>query len=287
MKRKFALLLLVSLLALGCSRQDDVQTARNALTPLQIILVSADYAVPEPRVAFVVYDGTDATDTVAAIELNVVPLDDEMSAVDVESVWNGTAVAYTDYEFPYWVFRPQVPEPGFWGVVATMTLDDGSRASANFVIEVQAQSRAPALGDAAPRSQNRTLATEPDLARLSSGTNPVADLYELTVADAIASGKPTVVGFITPGFCQTRWCAPTIASLETVHEETRAAANFIHVEVYEDFEALTPVPQMQEWGLDTEPWIFVMDENGRIAARLSGPVAPSELREALNEVLSS
>lgn len=34
------------------------------------------------------------------------------------------------------------------------------------------------------------------------------------------------------------------------------AANFIHIEVYQDFQTLTCVPEMAEWGLSTEPWIL-------------------------------
>jgi hypothetical protein len=42
---------------------------------------------------------------------------------------------------------------------------------------------------------------------------------------------------------------------------------------------------MSEWGIDTEPWVFVLDENGRVAAKFNGPLSPQELTAALNTVL--
>jgi hypothetical protein len=137
----------------------------------------------------------------------------------------------------------------------------------------------------APLSENRTLATEPDINKLNSGNDPDPALYQLTVAEAVANGKPTVVGFITPGLCETRWCAPVLNSVATVRDQVGDAANFIHIEVYEDFQALTYVPEMAEWGLQTEPYIFILDKRGQVTASLPGPVSPRELMQALAEVL--
>jgi glutathione peroxidase-family protein len=43
---------------------------------------------------------------------------------------------------------------------------------------------------------------------------------------------------------------------------------------------------MIEWRLQTEPWIFVVDADGRIAARFEGAASPSELQEAIQKTLS-
>lgn len=287
MKRVLVAALMVLLLT-ACSRSDDVQTAINELSPLQIILLSADMALDQPRVSVTVYDGPDTAENVTAMEINVVELDDNLSATDAVPVWTGSAENYTDYEIPYWVFYPDVPAGGYWGAIATMTLDDGSTTIANFVLEITDTPKAPALGSNAPPSQNRTLATEPDLSRLSSGEDPNPALYQLTVADAIETGKPTVVGFITPGFCQTQFCTPVLGTVEQVREQVGdEQANFIHVEVYDDFGELTVVPEMAEWGLDTEPWVFVLDEAGQVQAKFSGPLSPRELTDALSPLVGS
>jgi hypothetical protein len=171
-------------------------------------------------------------------------------------------------------------------MVADITAADGTTSRANFVVEVLPESSSPAVGDPAPASENRTLASEPNILKLSSGNDPNPALYQMTIAEAIKSEKPTVVGFLTPGLCQTRWCAPVLDSVEAVRDRVGdEAVNFIHVEVYEDFQALTLVKEMAEWGLETEPWVFVLDNDGRVAAKLSGPLSPRELEEALQPLL--
>ena len=70
-------------------------------------------------------------------------------------------------------------------------------------------------------------------------------------------------------------------------------ANFIHIEVYDSPDKLTDLsrarlaPQMAEWGLLTEPYTFVLDAEGRVAAKFEGFVNEDELAEALVALLGS
>lgn len=270
------------LLLAACSRQQEVDEAMATLSPLQVVLVSADFEVGQPRVSFALFDGTEVAQNVAAVALQVVPLD----GGDV--VWEGTAVSYSDYLIPYWVFYPELPSAGYWGVTAQLTLTDGTTYSPGFVMEALAATAGPLRGAMAPLSENKTVFSEPDLSKLSSGSEVNPALYQMTVAEAVTTGRPTVVGFTTPGLCQTRWCGPTLESVEAVRDVVGdEAANFIHIEVYDDFQELTLAAPMVEWGLTTEPWLFVLDADGRIVARLSGPVSPRELQEQLAPLLSS
>ena len=74
-------------------------------------------------------------------------------------------------------------------------------------------------------------------------------------------------------------------SLEAAKAVTGDAVNYIHIEVYDDFQELTPVKEMAEWGLDTEPWVFVLDADGRVTFKFSGPLSPGELLTALEELI--
>jgi hypothetical protein len=251
-------------------------------TPLQVILVSSDFALAEARLSFALYDGTEVATNVTAVSLTAFPVGEEVSA----PTWRGEATNYTDYLIPYWVAYPDLPEPGFWGFIADITLADGRSLQSQLTIDLQAESKSPALGTIAPASQNRTLATEPDITKLNSGVDANPAFYQMTVAEAIASGRPTIVGFITPGLCQTQWCTPVLESVAAVRDNIGdEAANFIHIEVYEDFQNLTVVKEMAEWGLDTEPWVFVLAKDGRVTAKFNGPLSPQELTTALNAVL--
>ena len=279
---KKQLLLLVGFLFLAaCGGAEEPVSSDSSVSPIQITRMSLDTAVGTPRIVFGLFDGPDPVADAQSVMLSVVPAGEE----NAEPVWEGPAENYSDYEVPYWVAYPTLPTPGFWGITAEIVLADGRTVISQFTIEAKEENTAVAVGEFAPLSQNRTLATEPDINKLNSGNDPDPAFYQLTVADAVANEKPTVVGFITPGLCETKWCAPVLNSVAAVRDEVGDAANFIHIEVYEDFQALTYVPEMAEWGLETEPYIFVLDDEGRVVASLPGPVSPRELRQALEPVL--
>lgn len=278
---KMRLSLLAGLLLLAACAGANEPVVENAVSPLQIVRMSADTAVGTQRIVFGLFDGPDPVADAQSVSLTVVPVGEETA----EPVWQGPAENYSDYEVPYWVATPTLPSPGFWGVTAEIVLANGRTTTSQFTIEARAESAAIAVGEMAPLSQNRTLATEPDINKLSSGLDPDPAFYQLTVAEAVANDKPTVVGFITPGLCESKWCAPVLNSVATVREAVGDKVNFIHIEVYEDFQTLTYVPEMAEWGLETEPYIFILDDEGRVTASLAGPVSPRELTQALEPVL--
>ena len=57
---------------------------------------------------------------------------------------------------------------------------------------------------------------------------------------------------------------------------------FIHVEVYEDNDPAKGFNRwMQEWGLETEPWTFVVGRDGKVVERFEGAVSVRELEEAV------
>ncbi len=277
---KMWVFLLVGFLLAACGGANE-PVVEEAVSSLQIVRMSADTAVGTPRIVFGLFDGPDPVADAQSVSLTVVPVGEE----DAAPVWQGPAENYSDYEVPYWVAFPTLPNPGFWGVTAEVVLANGRSVTSQFTIEAKAESSAVAVGELAPLSQNRTLETEPDINKLSSGLNPNPAFYQITVTEAVANDKPTVVGFITPGLCESKWCAPVLNSVATVRDEVGDAANFIHIEVYEDFQALTYVPEMAEWGLETEPYVFVLDDEGRVTASLAGPVSPHELAQVLEPVL--
>ena len=72
-------------------------------------------------------------------------------------------------------------------------------------------------------------------------------------------------------------------------------ANVIHVEVYRDphlfEEGQRPgkddtVDAVNEWGLPTEPWTFVVDSKGIITAKFEAYTSASAIEESLKAVLN-
>lgn len=180
---------------------------------------------------------------------------------------------------------------GDWGVRITVATPDRTYDEFPFRFTVRERSEEPMIGDPAPPSLQATLATEPNIEEIDSSSPPRPEMHNLTIADAVMSGKPAVIAFATPAFCHSRLCAPI---MDTVMDPLAArfedVAWFIHVEpnVLRDLRAgfvENAVPATREWKLQSEPWIFVVGRDGRIAAKFEGIVALDEVEAALQRAL--
>lgn len=81
-------------------------------------------------------------------------------------------------------------------------------------------------------------------------------------------------------------CGPTLNIVKKVSPDF-PELTFIHVEVYENLDDpsnLVVVDAVNEWKLPTEPWVFVVDERGRVAAKYEGTVGADELRAELKKL---
>jgi hypothetical protein len=120
-------------------------------------------------------------------------------------------------------------------------------------------------------------------------------MHDKTIAEAVTSGKPTLIVFSTPAFCQTQICGPTKDIVDDLYETYQLDANFVHVEPY-DVERMTNSdcpslleclnPVMDEWRLESEPWVFLVDRNGNIAAKFDSVVSYEEIETGLLPLVS-
>jgi hypothetical protein len=111
-------------------------------------------------------------------------------------------------------------------------------------------------------------------------------MHTSTIADAIAAGRPALVLFAVPGYCESRLCGPELEIMRKLYPLYRERVEFIHVEFYKDpgSPERVPVDTVREWNLRSEPWFFLIDSKGSIAAKFEGPVSLQELDEALKAV---
>lgn len=174
--------------------------------------------------------------------------------------------------------------PGVWTLLVQIAAGDETLLGTGQVT-VQAKALNPAPGDRAIASLTPTVdnhrGVEPICTR-----KPACPMHQVTLADAIRSGKPTLFIFGTPAFCESRTCGPNLDELLIVREQWGADANFVHAEVYKDDDPDTirkqiVSPTFEEWGFKSEPWIYLIDRRGVIAARYEGPVVASRLRRDL------
>lgn len=289
--RKFILLSCLILILVACGGDSEptavsqsptsAAAVSSGATEIQVAVVTNDFAVGTPRVPFILFDGPQQVTDAQSVQITAFDL-----SLDTQVAgWSGPATNYSDYEVPYWVVYPEIEKAGNWGLLAEVTQADGTVVQTPFTVQILEQPESPAVGSPAPASQNRTLATEPDIAKLTSGTDPEPGLYQMTVAEALESGKPTVVTLATPEFCQTEICAPVVDSVEAVYNDYKEQANFIHLEIFKDFQTLEQADEVAEWGIPSEPWTFIIDADGNIVARFGGPLSPRELSEMLTPLL--
>jgi len=182
--------------------------------------------------------------------------------------------------------------PGTWGIEVSFPNAEGTRTSTRLPFEIPERASAPVIGDAAPRSANRTLEDVDDIGELTTGSEPDRDLYERSIADALEGGRPFVVVFASPAFCTNAFCGPQVEAVSALRERYAGQADFIHVDIYDnphevigDLGKGVRSPLLEEWGLTTDEWTFVVDAEGRIAARFESYAPEEELEQALLEVL--
>ena len=177
---------------------------------------------------------------------------------------------------------------GNWGMDITASRPSGERLSQRLALNVTATPVVPAVGQAAPLSRSPTIREVPDAEAIDSG-RPPDDMHQLSIAEAIAQHRPTLVVFASPAFCTSRICGPEVHVVQSLEPDYRGRLAFIHIEIYRDFKPDPSkkqlAPTVAEWRLTTEPWIFLIDPNGVIQARFEGPTAADEVKAAIDQLL--
>jgi hypothetical protein len=173
--------------------------------------------------------------------------------------------------------------PGRYEVLGMARLDDRlvTAAPAGPPLQVVKRDRVPGVGDKAPRISTPTeTSVGGDLRQIDTRVPP-SSMHEADFADVVGK-KPVILLFATPALCQSRVCGPVVDIAEQVKAEHEGEAEFIHMEIFNNNELEQGYrPQVRAWNLPTEPWVFAIDRNGRVAARIEGAFSARELEAAL------
>ncbi|MDQ3669908.1 MAG: thioredoxin family protein [Actinomycetota bacterium] len=182
-----------------------------------------------------------------------------------------------------YVAHLRLPDAGTYWLLAEP--EGGKKVQALGNVVVSTDDPEPGPGDPAPSSETPTLAsTGGDLSKLTTRRPPDLSLLRYSVASSLRAKVPFVVTFSTPKFCSSRTCGPVVDVVEeTARRFEGKGVRFIHVEVYEGNDPAQGFNRwIQEWGLETEPWTFVVGRNGKIVERFEGAVSVRELEESVN-----
>ena len=147
---------------------------------------------------------------------------------------------------------------------------------------------APSVGTEAIPSKSKTIEDVDNIGDLTTGSIKDIDLYRISIADAISSGKPSVIVFASPAFCTNAVCGPQVQVLQKLKNLYKARANFIHVDLYDNpseiqgnLDNATISPIVKEWNLPGQEWTFLIDNSGFISSRFEGFGTFDELQDAL------
>jgi hypothetical protein len=165
-------------------------------------------------------------------------------------------------------------------VIAKVRMPDGTIRAGQANFQVVADSPVPGIGEPAIASKSLTATTPEERANVCSATPP-DDMHDMSLEQALASGRPTVVLFGTPAYCATRTCGPSLEALIELKRRYGAGANFIHIEIYPGDDTSKTAPTIDEWSLPSEPWLFLIDAQGKIVERYEGGIGLTELDPAV------
>lgn len=186
---------------------------------------------------------------------------------------------------------PSVPftATGEWRAVAVFRTPEGLQGTLMPSAVVGRFPEIPKRGEQAPRIQTRTGEdVGGDLSKIDTRVPP-DQMHKDDFADVIGQ-KPTVLLFATPSFCESRVCGPVVDIAEQVREETAQAGEdvaFIHQEVFNENDPSKGVRrELRAFHLETEPWVFVFDREGKVSTRIEGAFSAEELRRAVDRAAS-
>ena len=267
--------------------------------PLQAILATTDIGTGRNRLAFLLLT-PQALVTVPEVAIAAYRLETG-GALPAEP----TAITTAGFHpWPFGTRGSYVTELDFtvgrWLIEASVADTANGDLSVRIPVVIDAETLTPSIGAGAPPTSNKTVGTVENPSQLSTGSTTDPALYQLTVDEAVANGRPTLLVFASPALCTSPTCGPQVETVSQLAAELGAVANFIHIEVYDnpdeiqgDLSRARYAQAVKDWGLSkiegylNESWVFILEPGGRIAGRFEGYASAAELDEALKAVLSA
>jgi hypothetical protein len=187
------------------------------------------------------------------------------------------------------IYTTEIPfdKPGTWEILGIARVGGklvaATTPSAGVVVKKASGDSIPAVGTRPPRIHTPTVAeVGGDVASIDTRLPP-SSMHSADFADVLGK-KPVVLLFATPQLCQSRVCGPVVDVAEQVKTSAGDDVAFIHMEVYRDNQIDRGIrPQMLAFHLQTEPWLFVFDRSGKVAARIEGAFSERELKQAISK----
>lgn len=181
--------------------------------------------------------------------------------------------------------RVPIPSKGVWNMLV-LTQEQGKLIGAANQIKVEPKDKDKVVkvGDKAPSVDTDTLASVGSK-KLLDTREPASDMHDKSLKEVLGK-KPVVLLFATPQFCSSRVCGPVTDIVYQLKQKYGDRAEFIHQEVYKNNQPSQGVrPPLKAFGLQTEPWLFTIDRNGKVVERLEGSFGFNEIEAAIQKAI--
>jgi hypothetical protein len=181
---------------------------------------------------------------------------------------------------PYWPFIVDVQKVG----VYLLILDAAPKSEMSFQVEERENVLSPLVGDPLPPFDTPTVDNKRGVDPICTRSEGVCSFHDITLTEALKSGKPVVYMIGTPAYCQSGTCAPGLDGLIALAKKVGDAAVFVHADVFVDKTATTLAPAVLEYKLAYEPLLYITDAKGVLVNRLDAIFDVTEMSSALAAV---
>ncbi|CAB4669980.1 unannotated protein [freshwater metagenome] len=178
---------------------------------------------------------------------------------------------------PYWPFVIDITEVGLY----TLTVNEAPSSEMSFQIFERSMVAMPLVGDPLPAFDTPTLSDTRGVDPLCTRPDAPCPFHDITLTEALASGKPVVYMIGTPAYCKTGTCAPGLDALIDVASSVGDRAVFVHADVYTDRTTTVVAPAVTAYSLDFEPVLYIANAQGVLVNRLDAVFDVDEIRDAL------
>ena len=133
------------------------------------------------------------------------------------------------------------------------------------------------VGHKAPSVKTATLAdVGGDFSRITTYRYPDARMYQWSIDRALASGRPIVLEFATPGHCTV--CDNQLQMLKGMMDKYGDEYIFVHLDQYQNPQAF------KAFRVVGDPWTMVVDASGTVQFTRPGRILYQELEPVLKRV---
>jgi len=183
---------------------------------------------------------------------------------------------------PYWEFRAQIPK----AIVYTLRLEGDDGYGASFEVYEPGDVEIPLSGKQLPPFDTPTVDNHRGVEPYCTRTPKPCPFHDITLTEALKSGKPVAYMVGTPAHCQTGTCAPGLEFLIKEHERVGDKVVMVHADVYTDDTATTVAEAVNVLRVNFEPLIYFCSADGTIVDHVEGVWDASELTERIDKLIA-